>query len=526
MAVTLGSTGITFPDATTQTTAASAGGARSFTTSGTVSAAGLPVALNSDGTVSTVSNVALATGSGTIAGYNVNNAYSTTQTIVFNSATNTYVASFLQVTGTTMYVVAGTLSGSTITWGTPLSAGNFSNSYLSVDEASGNYLLVYVESNVVYAKVLTVSGTTCTLQARVTVNSTLNSQQIIGTYDNVSGKHVIGVQDSGTAYAMFAFVGTVSGTTSTWVDQTYLFGTEATISGTNGYNTFGVTTDRLGTIVFWAVGNSVFVSSANVMVQVGTISGTALTLGTTAQMTYTSTVSAVVMAYNPPYACWVMMIIASTNVYSSLLTVNATTRSWTGVYGSSGSGVWTSAVPGYNSATSQGIALGYDATAGKLIFLFRYSSGQPLYAVPGQIVQNSITGTRALTFEGLSSWSNVFGGGSVTVSTTSIVYSATAGKIIYIVGRGSAGLGWVVQTTAYSTNTKFIGVSTASAASGASLSCTIIGGVNTGVTGLTTGSNYYASSTGTLTTTPTSAILVGRALSATSLLVTQGNLSS
>jgi hypothetical protein len=79
-----------------------------------------------------------------------------------------------------------------------------------------------------------------------------------------------------------------------------------------------------------------------------------------------------------------------------------------------------------------------------------------------------------------------------------------------------------VITTEASSNTNTIGVSTASASDGASTSCTIIGGVNTGVSGLTTGLNYYASPTGTLTTVPTNNFLLGRALSATSLLVTNG----
>jgi len=524
MAVSLVSTGITFPDATTQTTAASAGGTRTFTTSGAVSAAGLPVALNSDGTVSTVANVAGANGGGSIAGYNVRE-YSTTQTIVFNSATNTYVATFFNSTGSTLNIVAGTLSGTTITWGTVLNAGSgIDSSYLGLDEASGNYLFVYEDGNVLYAKVLTVSGTTCTLQARVTVNSTLNTQYIIGTYDNVSGKHVVAAQDAGTSYAMFAFVGTVSGTTSTWVDKDYIFGTEPTQSGSTGNNTYGVTTDRLGTIVFWSRGNSAFVSSSNVMIQVGTISGTTLTLGTTAQMTATSTVNAAVISYNPAYAVWTLMILISTNLSSALITTSATLRTWSAVSGvTSGSTAFTGQLSGYTALNTQGISLGYDLTANKVVLLFQRST-QVFYSVPGQIVANAL-GTKTLTFEPIGSWGTVFSGATTYASTTCITYSSTAGKMIYIVGLAGSGLGYAVSTTPYSTNTNFIGVSTASAASGASLSCTIIGGVNTGVTGLTTNRNYYASTTGTLTTSPSNSVLVGRSLSATALLVTQANIS-
>jgi hypothetical protein len=104
----------------------------------------------------------------------------------------------------------------------------------------------------------------------------------------------------------------------------------------------------------------------------------------------------------------------------------------------------------------------------------------------------------------------------------SLIYSSTAGKVVGATVGTSTRVYGAVITTQGSTNVNTIGLSTAAVSDGASASCTIIGGVNTGVSGLTTGLTYYASSTGTLTTVPTSNFLLGRALSATSLLVTNG----
>lgn len=523
MAVSLVSTGITFPDATTQTTAAFPGGTRTFTTSGTVSAAGLPIALNTDGTVSTVSNVAAATSGANVSGYTVD-SFNAGNTTLYIAATNTFVVSF--ITNTTLFVRAGTLSGSTITWGTAVSVSAANYASFTLDEASNSCLAVYRTGGALYAKVITISGTTCTAQAQVTIDSgsVINIQNVFSVYDNISGKHVVACQDvsASEAYSIYTWVATVSGNTSTYVAKGYIFGNNATLTGANANNAFGATTDRAGTIVFWAVGNGTFVNSTNCMIQIGTISGTTLTVGTNSSMTFTSSISAAVISYNPAYAVFTLMIISSTNLYSALITTNATTRTWSAVTGiTSGSTAWVNQLSGNNTAVSQGIALSYDFTANKIILVFRRQSDGTVYAVPGQITANVVSGTRSLVFEGSASWTTVVSGTAYT-STNSIAYSSSAGKIVYIVGVGASGWSWAVSTTPYSTNKNFIGVSTASAASGASLSCTIIGGVNTNVTGLVTGSNYYASSTGTITISPSSATLVGRALSATSLLVTQG----
>ena len=61
-----------------------------------------------------------------------------------------------------------------------------------------------------------------------------------------------------------------------------------------------------------------------------------------------------------------------------------------------------------------------------------------------------------------------------------------------------------------------------SATNGQAVTITTLGGVNTNVSGLSAGSKYYVDSAGALTTSSVSGVEAGKALSATSLLVTGG----
>ena len=68
--------------------------------------------------------------------------------------------------------------------------------------------------------------------------------------------------------------------------------------------------------------------------------------------------------------------------------------------------------------------------------------------------------------------------------------------------------------------TNFIGLATADYSDGDTAKITVIGGVNDGHTGLTTGSVYYVSRAGTLSTTDaTTSVMVGTAISSTQILL-------
>ena len=67
------------------------------------------------------------------------------------------------------------------------------------------------------------------------------------------------------------------------------------------------------------------------------------------------------------------------------------------------------------------------------------------------------------------------------------------------------------------TASNFLGISGGAISDGSSGSITIKGGVSSNVSGLTANSVYYVAKDGTLTTTSSSNVLVGRAISSTSI---------
>ena len=79
-----------------------------------------------------------------------------------------------------------------------------------------------------------------------------------------------------------------------------------------------------------------------------------------------------------------------------------------------------------------------------------------------------------------------------------------------------------VVRTGSTTAPNWVGISTAAVSDGAAGDFTIVGGVNTNVSGLTAPNNYYVQGDGTLATTADSPDYgkAGRALSATSILLT------
>jgi hypothetical protein len=132
------------------------------------------------------------------------------------------------------------------------------------------------------------------------------------------------------------------------------------------------------------------------------------------------------------------------------------------------------------------------------------------------LVPYTITGTSVSFGTPLSVLSEGVGAGTIAVGTapqTGICYSTNAASTT-TVGR--------LYTPPASNIAEFIGVAKASVSSGASVDVNTLGAVNTQVTGLAPGSTYYLNGAGALTTASTTGVKAGRALSATSLLVTGG----
>ena len=166
-----GLTNIATVDATTAAAISAAGvgggGEHDFVASGAI-ANGDVVAVNADGTVSIISdyNFALTEETNTATGETGRYAGITTD------GNGTVFLGYTNSTNNTMYGMAGTVSGSTITWGTAVSLGVFNPSYTAVvyDPDQDVFITVANSSAVPKAVACSVNGTTITAGSPVTVS--------------------------------------------------------------------------------------------------------------------------------------------------------------------------------------------------------------------------------------------------------------------------------------------------------------------------------------------------------------------
>ena len=498
-------------------TASSAGGSRSFTASGAISGAGVLVAENADGTVSTVADtraggttttLALVTGSD-------NNPWASTSGYDPDSgaAWMAYVDN-----SNNLYVTAGSISGSTITWGSRVQL-DYSPEYANkqqiaaeLDPVNNKVWVMWCDNSVgnAYVASFTISGTT------ITKNSGGTAQVGINDWAHDQGSVRL-VWDS-TNNQMIA------------------------INGTYGFNEFeiSVVTETSGTIT------------------VGTRTDTAVTA---------------IYSMDAVWDSVTERLVATTTDGSG----NAYIHSWSesgGVYsadvtnGSVGSG-WTTQSPSMNST----ILLNSE-TSNKVTFICEDSSGyiasRTFTVAAGSItaVTDKVQSSKSIgaTYYQRFGWSwdstnseyslayidssgNVYFD-SITIdnATSAITYlnptvSAESNMSRYVSYRGGyltsshsnqnlfggrntstskQNYLMAVVRSGETTANKFIGISEAAVSDGATGDFTIVGGVNTGVSGLTAPNNYYVQGDGTLATTADSPNygLAGRALSATSILIT------
>ena len=96
---------------------------------------------------------------------------------------------------------------------------------------------------------------------------------------------------------------------------------------------------------------------------------------------------------------------------------------------------------------------------------------------------------------------------------------STANKVVIGLGGGVSNYGTsVVFNVGFSTNTSFIGITDQAIADTATGEVIVQGGVNSKVTGLTIGTDYYVQANGALSTATTT-VPAGRALSTSSILL-------
>ena len=378
------------------------GGSLEATASGTLSD-GSKVIVNADGTVSVVAQVE-TTGAGTGTPQVFNSAGTYYSSAAFDSTNNKVVIAYgdggNMSAGT---AIVGTVSGTGISFGTPVVFNSGATHWISTvyDSANQRVVIAYKDSgNGSYgtAVVGTVSGTSISFGSEVVFN-TADTDRISSTFDSTNNKVVIAYRDKGNSNYGTSIVGTVSGTSIS-------FGSESVFEYANSYPisaTFDSTNQKV-VIAYQDYANSYYGTAV-----VGTVSGTSITFGTPVvfdsggladqiSATYDSSNQKIVIAYrdggNSNYGTAIVGTVSGTSI-------------------SFGSSVV------FDSTNTELISATFDSTNNKVVIAYQdYNNSQY-----GNVVVGTVSGT-SITFDSPTIFN------SAGTYYTSAVYDSTNNKVV------------------------------------------------------------------------------------------------
>jgi hypothetical protein len=359
-------------------------------------------------------------------------------------------------------VIVGTVSGSSISFGSPVVFEAASSSYPSIayDTTNDKIAIAFTDggnSNFGTGIVGTVSGTSVTFGS-ATVFESDTTVDIVSTFDANAGKIVVAYRDIGNSNYGTAVVGTISGTSIS-------YGTPVVFeSATSTAISIAYDTNAQKVVISYKDGgNSDYGTSI-----VGTVSGTSISFGSAvvyeaaginySAITYDSTAQKVVIAYND-------------NGNSGAGTAIVGTVSGTSIsFGS----------PLVVQTNSAFFGLAYDSNADRTVM----ASANLGSSNRGEMFNLKMTGD-TLSTEGSSVVFNA--GGTANIFLT---YDATAQKVVCAYRD--------TDNTNYGTS--------------------VVATLTESYPSMTTGSTYYVQDDGSLSTT-SSSVTAGKALSSTTLLL-------
>lgn len=461
------------------------GGTIEATASGAISN-GAPVSLNSDGTVSVSEGFGLTPV--------VFEADSTEKnTIVYDTANNKVVILYRDTSDNYGKAVVGTVSGVSISFGTPVTfaATNAEDVHGTYDSTNGKIVAIYRDasnSNYGTAVVGTVSGTSISFGSATVFESAEAATPFVA-FDSNAGKVVVSYRDAGNSNYGTAVVGTVSGTSIS-------FGTPVVFLSALTQTPFPVFDSNSNKIVI------LYEKSDGGKAVVGTVSGTSISFGAEAQFdgqlvgntrgVFDSTNNKVVAVYRSSTQ--------ASRVASAVGTVSGTSISF-------GTRTLVSAL---SSANPSGA---YDPDSMTVGIVWKdATSGVALYS------SCTVSGTS------ISAGEEVSIADFVTIHND-IEYDPDNQVFIHAARNNDDSDGFAQVYNVAANITDWIGFSTSAISDAATGTITIVSGTNESQTGLTVGSKYYLTNGAELSNTENAGKEVGRALSATKLLVTQGSVS-
>ena len=382
--------------------------------------------------------------------------------------------------------VVGTVSGNTISFGTPTTYLSATTSWQAAVYDSVNQKVVifynaavapsYVSTG--YAIVGTVSGTSISFGSPVTF-TTQNPAYTSASFDTSSGKIVVAFMAQSASYYATSVVGTVSGTSIS-------FGSDVVFRSANTQEfacVYDTNADK--TVILYRESN---IAGAGEGI-VGTVSGTSISYGTAVQFD-TSPVTEVRGAYDS-LTNQIICAYTKTNVKAVLGTVSGTSISFGAIATAptSGSSAWNSVC--------------YDSNVNKVVVSYAYPDASPYDN--GTIATGTVSGT-SLTFATPPATFNP----TTESEHIASVYDSTNKKAVVFYGENNAsGEGLVFQAAgtvleSNLTSTNLLGIASGAISDTATGTINTWGSRNEVQTGLTIGSDYYVQTDGTITAGSTS----------------------
>jgi hypothetical protein len=447
------------------------------------------IVINADGTVSAVN--AATQSAGTAATYSssaISNSGNTVQIAsVYDSTNNKTVVVY--VTSSGGFAVVGTVSGTSISFGTPvLFESSVSGVSVAFDSVNSKIVIGYTVSGAGLKSIIgTVSGTAISFGTAVTFGTDFLGNVTV-VYDTANSKAVFSYRNTSTTYGE-AVVGTVSGTSIS-------FGTAAVFNAFQTFYPYSVYAAGKVVIAFADGANSYYGYAI-----VGTVSGTSISFGTKAvfnsatldniRATYDTTNAKVVIGYadigNSNYGTASVGTVSGTSIsFGTKVVFTARYTTWFGM--------------AYSPVVNRVMFTCWDASIGA-------SYGT---SIPGAVSGTSISFTAPYVYN------------SVNTFQPAPVYDSTAQKLVIAYSNTTSGTGaaQVVTAAANMTATNYIGISDAAYASGAIATIQTVGSIDDAQTGLTAGLLYYVQPNGTLASTAGSpSVVAGTAVSAVKLII-------
>jgi hypothetical protein len=454
---------------------------------------GHTVVINPNGTVGLAVPISL----GTPVPYSGANA-STAMAATFDSNSNRVVIAYNDASTLDHgYAVVGTVSGTSITFGTPILFDNTAVEYISAtfDSNSNNVVIAYKDTITTFGNAIvgTVSGTTISFGTPVQFESA-RSDHISATFDSNSNKVVIAYTDYTNGQLGTAIVGTVLGTAIS-------FGTAVLFDNTrtNAISTSFDSNSNKVVIAYSDLDNTNYGTAV-----VGTVVGDVISFGPPSVFESTNTAT----IYSVFESALNKVVIA----YQGNFAVNAHGNAVVGTV--SGTSISFGTPNKFNLAITVVAGIAYDSDSETVVISYR-DGGNSAY---GTAITGSVSGTSISYGTPL-----VFNSDSTSPGGDATIFDSTANKVVISYKDGVTNVGeTVVLQAAWNplTNDNFLGFSNNNYATGSTANIQTVGSVNNDQIGLTSGRKYYVQLDGTIGVTAASpSVYAGLALSDTKILV-------